>query len=451
MLAHTARRSAPGFRTLLAALTGLSVTLFSASCDKVPLMAPTGSVITLFATAPTVASNGSMEIVATVIEQGQGSAAPSTPTTPGNGQTPTTPTTPTSSSSQGAGTPVHNGTVVTFTTTIGRIEPAEARTNNGQVRVTFFGNGQSGTATITAFSGGASGKLENLRVGTAAVERLRLSASPQSLPPTGGSTEILARPEDASGNILAGVTITFSADFGTLSATNVTTEANGVATTRLNTTRNSIVTARAGGQEATLNINLAERSGIAITPPTTPPNAGQPTNIGITVAAAANVSDVLVNFGDGSRTISLGRLSGTQNISHIYEDDGTFTVTATAVFADGSQEVVSSAVTVLPQRPLSVTLTASPRCAVRGVTTVVFTAQTSGGSPVRFIWDLGDGPPKTTTGATIDTVYPLTTQTGPIPVRVQVQALDAADGFGQTTITVSSTAAGCTGAIAPSR
>src|SRR4029453_16736109 len=131
MLAHTARRSAPGFRTLLAALTGLSVTLFSASCDKVPLLAPTGSVITLFATATTVPSNGSMEIVATVIEQGQSTAAPTTPTTPG--QTPTTPTTPTSSSSQGAGTPVHNGTVVTFTTTIGRVEPAEARTNNGQV------------------------------------------------------------------------------------------------------------------------------------------------------------------------------------------------------------------------------------------------------------------------------------------------------------------------------
>src|SRR4029450_10774484 len=105
MLAHTARRSAPGFRTLLAALTGLSVTLFSASCDKVPLLAPTGSVITLFATATTVPSNGSMEIVGTGIEQGSTSAAP---TPPANG-TPGTPTTPTSTSSAGAGTPVHNG------------------------------------------------------------------------------------------------------------------------------------------------------------------------------------------------------------------------------------------------------------------------------------------------------------------------------------------------------
>ena len=194
MLAHTARPSAPGLRTCLTVLTCLSVTLFSASCDKVPLLAPTGSVITIFATATTVPSNGSMEIVATVIEQGSSTA----PTTPANGGA-ATPAAPTSTSSPGAGTPVHNGTVVTFTTTIGRIEPAEARTNNGQVRVTFFANGQSGTATITAFSGGASGKLENLKVGSAGADHLLLTASPQALPCSGGPSTVAARVEDASG------------------------------------------------------------------------------------------------------------------------------------------------------------------------------------------------------------------------------------------------------------
>src|SRR4029453_19283108 len=196
MLAHTARPNAPGLRTCLAVLTCLSVTLFSASCDKVPLLAPTGSVITLFGTATTVPSNGSMEIVATVIEQGSTSAAP---TPPASG-TPGTPTTPTSTSSPGAGTPVHNGTVVTFTTTIGRIEPAEARTNNGQVRVTFFANGQSGTATITAFSGGASGKIENLKVGSAGADHILLTASPQALPCSGGPSTISA-PVGAAGGV----------------------------------------------------------------------------------------------------------------------------------------------------------------------------------------------------------------------------------------------------------
>ena len=439
MLPQPARRSVRRAGSLMAVLAGLSVTLASSSCDKVPLLAPTGSVITLFATANTVPSNGSMEIVATVIEQGTAS----TTTPPATGGTTTTPgtTTPgtTATSTPGAGTPVHNGTVVTFTTTIGRIEPSEARTDNGQVRVTFFAGGQSGTAVITAFSGGASGKLENLRVGTAAVERVRLFASPQNLPSTGGVSDVQARPEDASGNALPGVTVTFSSDFGSLSSTTAVTDSTGVATTRLNTSRQSIVTARAGGQEATLTIGLAERTGIALTPPSTPPNAGQPTTIGVAVTATANVRDVIIDFGDNTRT-SLGRLAGSTNISHTYLNAGTYILTGTAIAADGTQESVSSSVTVLAQRPLAVTLTAAPPCAVRGTTRVVFTAATSGGSPIEYIWNFGDGTPEvSTTGATTDRVYSASTPAGPLAVRVRVRALDAADGFGQTTITIAAT------------
>ena len=68
---------------------------------------------------------------------------PTPPTTPGTGTpgtgtpgtgTPTPGAGTTTTTSNGAGTPVQNGTLVTFTTTIGRIEPSEARTSNGQVR-----------------------------------------------------------------------------------------------------------------------------------------------------------------------------------------------------------------------------------------------------------------------------------------------------------------------------
>src|SRR6188508_977714 len=193
MLPQPARRNVRRAGRVLAVFAGLSVTLASSSCDKVPLLAPTGSVITLFATAATVPSNGSMEIVGTVIEQGTAST-----TTPGTG-TPGTGTGTTATSTPGAGTPVHNGTVVTFTTTIGRIEPSEARTDNGQVRVRFHADGQSGTAVVTAFSGGASGKLENLKVGSAGAERILLSANPQALACSGGNSQVSARVEDVSG------------------------------------------------------------------------------------------------------------------------------------------------------------------------------------------------------------------------------------------------------------
>ena len=72
-------------------------------CDKAPLTAPTDSAVTLFANQTVVALNGSVEITANVTEPG--------------------------------GVPVQNGTQVNFTTTLGSIEPAEARTSGGRATV----------------------------------------------------------------------------------------------------------------------------------------------------------------------------------------------------------------------------------------------------------------------------------------------------------------------------
>ena len=67
-----------------------------ASCDKVPLLAPTASVITVVSSRSVLPINGTAQIIATVIEQ--------------------------------SGTPTHNGTLVTFTTTLGTLDPREAMT-----------------------------------------------------------------------------------------------------------------------------------------------------------------------------------------------------------------------------------------------------------------------------------------------------------------------------------
>ena len=69
--------------TAAAVLGAISILSFAAACDKVPLLAPTGTVITLFPTAPSVPLNGQIEIVATVIENGVTASAPTTPGTPG--------------------------------------------------------------------------------------------------------------------------------------------------------------------------------------------------------------------------------------------------------------------------------------------------------------------------------------------------------------------------------
>ncbi|MDQ3071192.1 MAG: Ig-like domain-containing protein, partial [Acidobacteriota bacterium] len=251
------------------------------ACDKAPLLAPGGTVIYLTATASSVSAAGSIEILAVLLEQG---APPST----GTGTTTTT--TPAS------GTPVHNGTLVSFTSTIGRIEPAEARTTNGQVRVTFIGDGRSGAAKILAYSGGARTEL-SLNVGAAAAERVNVTST--SLGSSGGSSVIRATVEDTSGNPLAGVPVQFSATRGTLSATSAITNSAGVATVTLSTTAEATVTVTVGSKTSSVPVTLSTRSGLTITPPTTI-TASSPATFNFGVASGASVANVRVNFGDGS-------------------------------------------------------------------------------------------------------------------------------------------------------
>ena len=412
------------------AFGAVAIVSFAAACDQVPLLAPTGSVISLFASSNTVPLNSEIEIVANVIENGVTTAPPST----GTGGTPTA--TPSSTSTAGAGTPVQNGTLVSFTTTIGRIEPSEARTNNGQVRVKFIAGTQSGTATITAFSGGASGKLENLKVGSAAVERVLISASPQTLGPSGGSSTITARVEDTSGAGLPGVPVTFSTDNGTLSATSATTDALGNAQTVLNTSRAAKVTANVAGKTAEVTVGLNPRTGVTISGPTTPVSAGQPATFTVGVGSTANIRDVTVDFGDGQQ-LSLGAISGSTTVQHIYAEAGTYTVRATATEASGFPEQVATSITILPGQPPAVIITASNNNPSIGET-VIFTATVSGATStiLRYEWDFGDGAlPRTaqTTGNRATTAY---TTVGTKVITVRVVQASGPSGEGTTSVTV---------------
>ena len=126
----------PSVSRTVARLALVAISAFAAACDKVPLLAPTESTITLSTNTTTLAANGTAEILATVIEQ--------------------------------AGTPVHNGTTVTFTASVGTIEPRDARTENGIARATFRAGTNSGTARVGAFSGAARAEEVEILVGGAA-------------------------------------------------------------------------------------------------------------------------------------------------------------------------------------------------------------------------------------------------------------------------------------------
>ena len=417
-----------------AVLTALVTLSLVSACDKVPLVAPSGAVITLFATGQSVPLNSEIEIVATVIENGVTAPPPANGGTgTGGANGPGTAPGTTATSQAGAGTPVHNGTLVSFTTTLGRIEPSEARTQNGQVRVKFIASGQSGTATITAFSGGASAKIENLPVGSAAAERLTVSASPQNLAPTGGTTQVSARVEDASGAGLVGVPVSFSTTTGQLSASSAVTDQTGTARTTLTTSTEATVTASVAGKTAETKVALNPRTGISLSGPDTPVSAGQPASFTVGVGATANVRDVTVDFGDG-RQQSLGAISGQTTVQHTYTTADTYQVTATATEASGFTERVGTSVTILPGQPPGVIVTPSDPTPTVGQI-ITFTATVSGATSTiqEYQWDFGDGTSTTTTGPQITKSY---ATPGTKVIRVTVVQASGPSGQGQTTVDV---------------
>src|SRR3990172_7306880 len=310
MVTHIARRPRPRAVAIpVAALSFMTVLSAVAGCDKVPLVAPTASVITLFASAPNVAANGQIEIVATVIEHGT-TAATGTGTPPGGTGT-------TSTSTAGSGTPVQNGTLVSFTSTLGTIEPREARTNNGEVRVRFIAGGQSGSATITAYSGGASGTLKDLLVGTAAAKRITLTATPHNLRSSGGTADIAAQVQDDAGTGLAGVPVTFTTSAGTVTPATATTDSAGVAHATLTSTTKAEVTATAGAQSGKVTVDVAARSGLAVSRSPTSTSAGVPVAFTITTNDAAILTNGRINYGEGQRQ-SLGTINKTRSAQHGY-------------------------------------------------------------------------------------------------------------------------------------
>jgi hypothetical protein len=351
----------------LAVLAAVAFSLLVSACEKVPLMAPAGSTIVLTAATNALPVGATTDIIATVLEA--------------------------------AGTPPHSGTYVTFTTTLGAMQPAQAQTDvGGRVVVRYFSGTANGSAVITATSGGATTGTDGaikIAVGTAAVGRVSVNATPALVPANGGSTTIAASVFDINGNSLRSAPVSFTTTAGTLSSSIVSTDLNGVASTTLTTSQQATVTASVGAQapaappaegaaggagggatssgqaSGTVVVNVASAPSLVITPPSSPPSVGLPANFTFVVTAAAQngsaVRELRVNWGDG-KISNLGAVTGTAVASHVFEDDETFTVTATVTDVAGNSVSVSTSVTaILVGRP-TVIVTPTPQSATVGST-----------------------------------------------------------------------------------
>ena len=341
-----------------------------AACDKLPLLAPQESTITLSTASTIVQANGAAEIRATVLEP--------------------------------SGTPVQNGTTVTFTTNLGSLSPVDARTLNGVATAQFVANGQSGTAAIRAISGGAASEALTLTVGAAAANAISLNASPTRVAATGGPSVITATVTDASGNPLQGVPVTFSTTAGSLSATSVNTNSSGSSVTTLSTNREATVSAAVAGKSATVTVGIGVRPTVTVAA-SPDPTVGGPTTFTISATPATGgdpLERVTINYGDGEST-DLGPVTGTGiTVQHIYDDHGTFTATVTAT--DLSGESASSSTVIVVQPVVILSLAAS-----RSGNIATFTATVSPSDTVvaTYAWTFGDGQSATTSTNQISHAY----------------------------------------------
>lgn len=428
----------------------VAVASLTVACESTPLLAPTGSTITLTTGVTALPVNGSTEIIAQVIEA--------------------------------AGTPPHSGTHITFLSTLGTVVPPEAETNEtGRVIVRFLAGDANGTATITATSGGATtgtnGAIK-IAVGTAAVGRVTVSANPASVPTNGGTTTIIADVFDINGNVLTNAPVSFTTTAGSLSNSVGITNAIGRATTTLTTSQQATVTGSVGAQapatttpppstgggttpttpttptssgqaSGSVTVTVTAVPTLVITPPTTPPSAGLPAAFTFAVTVPAQnscaVRSVTVNWGDGDSQ-DLGAITGNAVISHVYPEamaTRTYTVSGTVSDACGNTSTVSTSVSVIPVASPTIIITpsvpANPSPTVRVTFQIQVTPPTGVIITSAQISFVAGGPAQTLgglTGTTTVTHDYGPTEKGPQTVTVTVRdSLDRATSA-QTTINV---------------
>jgi PKD repeat protein len=375
-------------------LWALGVSLYAiltaTSCEKVPLLAPSGSTITLTTATSALGFNGTADISAQVLEA--------------------------------AGTPPHSGTHVTFSTNLGTVDPAEVQTDvNGRATTRFFAGTSSGIATITAASGGASVAAANtvkIAVGSAAVSAVVASANPSIVSSRGGNSTISARVTDAGGNALAGIPVTFTTDAGSVAESVANTNSSGIATTVLTTNRTAKVTATAGvttttttpppttgGGTGTTTTTAPSSSTVTVTvnvtasitlgtPSPATPQVGQTVSFPIAYPAsttgASAIVRVDVDWGDGRRESFNSTPSA---VSHAYGAAASYLVVVTGFDALGDTATASQSVTVNPRAQPTVAISATPSNPSVGQTvTFSITATPQNNNPItNMTVDFGDG------------------------------------------------------------
>jgi hypothetical protein len=148
------------------------------TCHQAILTAPAGSTLQLFANPTFIPAHGGVSVISAIVIEP-------------------------------AGTPVPDGTVVQFFTTLGRIDE-QGETNDGVARVNLVADGRSGMADITAFSGSTTASLDDaVSVGSALPASIVVTADPSRIT-ISSATWVTANVFDADGNPVVNVPVIFT-------------------------------------------------------------------------------------------------------------------------------------------------------------------------------------------------------------------------------------------------
>jgi predicted extracellular nuclease len=254
--------------------------------------------------------------------------------------------------------PVPDGTVVSFTTSLGSVSPAFATTVNGVATATLSST-VAGVATVTATVGSLSATAQ-VTFTPDVPANVALVAVPSTLL-VGNSSTLTATVTDQFGNVVAdGTLVSFTTSLGNVSPVTATT-VNGVATATLSSTVAGVatVTATVGSLSATAQVTFVVPTSVTLVAAPSTLQVGSLSTLTATVFDQFNnpIADgVVVSF-----TTSLGNVSpasattvnGVATATLSSTVAGVATVTATVNGLSATAQVTFVV-------PTSVTLVAAP-------------------------------------------------------------------------------------------
>ncbi len=278
-------------------------------CDSVEPVAPPGTVLTISANPSRIPSDGASEIRVTARKPN--------------------------------GTPLNEGTVISFGTTVGQIQPSVPVDARGEAVTMLRGDDQFGMATVTASAGGSEAATVDVQVGLPATS-ITLQATPTSVPETGGELELVALVRDDQGRPLAKAQVNFLTDTGTLDSGGLLrmTDSNGRAEDTL--------LIEAGDLDVlpgdTFQIEAAVGSGTGSVISDVRTISIQRLPVADFTFGTSNLTVVFTDTTRGrpnkwSWSFGDGNTSQRQNPSHTFAAAGTYVVTLTANNALGSDTV----------------------------------------------------------------------------------------------------------------